>query len=112
MKVLECEQSELTGASFDLRQKSLFGADISPKQNLDSSMLFKKLQTLARQSSTKRDDQSSKSGIFSDVNDLKQFPNQIQETLKRYVSKKTSKNQESLGSIDERAENGEHAGHP
>jgi len=76
---------------------------------LDSSLLFKKLQTLAQQNSSKREDfcnpklrksqdpslsnnQSSKSGIFSDVNDLKQFPNQIQETLKRYVSKKTSKN--------------------
>tara|TARA_B110000285_G_scaffold224487_1_gene281396 strand:+ start:888 stop:1184 length:297 start_codon:yes stop_codon:yes gene_type:complete len=44
------------------------------------------------------------------VNDLKQFPNQIQETLKRYVSKKTSKNQETLKSIDERVENGEFPG--
>lgn len=44
------------------------------------------------------------------MNDLKQFPNQIQETLKRYVSKKTSKNQETLKSIDERVENGEFLG--
>lgn len=96
-KVCECEQTELTNAfdSIDFRMKESLSKDRS--QLIDSGSLGKKLHSLALQNSGEvipedQLDQSSKSNIFSDINDIKQFPYKIQETLKRYVSQKNSKN--------------------
>ena len=93
-RVCECEQTELTNAfdSLDFQIKESLSKERS--QLLDSGLLgFKQLLHMPESIS---EDQESSGSLFSDINDIKQFPYKIQETLKRYVSQKNSKKSGTL----------------